>query len=802
MNRLSKLSRSRADGSASTGMSRLPQLPKAKPQPEGTAAQPPRLLFAAGWRLGTRVNKRDFAALLVALAIALLLTPHVLNFARRDDFERDIVPLAVGWQVLESAEGRLLDQRFVSRGPIVPQSTRDIAIVAIDQSSLEGMGEWPFPRAWHARLIRRLKKAGARVIVFDVNFSSKQNALANGELSSGDTALVEASADAGNVLISTGFHTQFKATGRGGRGRVNSTTPPFDELDETTVDVGFNWMPGDSFNQVRRYAWRAQTAASLPSLSVLAVGMFQGKLDGDENKGFYQVLERGEWPDARGKTHRVPLSEMRVGRDDRAWVMPIFYWGPSGTFPTYSFQDVLTSRDKAWSDAGLKQKFAGRIVFVGATADILKDTFSAPAFQSDEEIISAEASAAQIYGVEIHAGVAAQALDGRYLHPQSTRGALACLFALCLGGAGWMSLLREPVSRAARRAQGGWSRLKAPGRIHSPVWFALYVGLGALPIFVFWGWSQWEFAQRDRWIVAVYPLLGGILSASSALLLFFVAESGERRKMWARFSRRASPDVLEEMMAHPEEVDLTPHRAHVSVLFSDLEGFTTYSDVHSAAEVAEALNDYMTRMVAVVHAHNGTVDKFIGDAVMAFFGAPAPHFDHAGLALSCAVAMQEECARFRRESGIDFYMRVGVHSGEAIVGEMGARERNEYTVIGSTVNLASRLEGKNKDVDSRILCSDDTFALAGEIVEAEPARVAIKGLSHEVDVWMVRGLKGLPPAESWEPIETRAGEPDALEDGAPQQLDSGSAPPAALALVEPEEEAPTQQASTSKASGA
>ncbi len=749
----------------------------------------PRLLLAPLWRLNVGAHKRDLSALLVALMVALALCPQVLNFAHRDDFERDIVRGALGWQVLETAEGWLLDQRFVARGAIVPRSAKNIAIVAIDQASLRKMAQWPWPRAWHAQLIQRLKKAGARVIVLDVNFAYKQNPLPNGALSKDDKSLVAASAAAGNVLFSSGFRAQLRGveSGAGGQTRdSNEVSTPFDELDATSTDVGFNWVPSDALGQTRSYAWRADVAGvKLASLSALAVGMFQNKLDGGENKKFFQVLERGQWPDARGRAIPVPLHEMRVGPDDRAWSTPIFFWGPEGTFATYPYASVLHGTSQEWSDAGLRRKFEGRIVFVGATASVLKDTFAAPPFNDNH---NKESYRATIPGVELQAGIAAQMLDGRYLQQQSSSSTWAWLFAMCLGNAVWMSILRAQVSRAARRAQGAWSRLKAPGRIHSLVWFGLYALLGPLPVIGFWSWAQWELSNRDTSIVMIYPLLGAVVSASSALLLFFVAESGDRRKVMARFSRQVSPDVLEDQLARHEEVDDKPYRAQVTVLFSDLEGFTSFSEGHSAEEVGEALDEYMTRMVEVVHGHGGTLDKFIGDAVMAFFGAPTPRFDHAAQALACAVAMQEECGRFRRDTGIEFYMRVGVHSGEVIAGMMGARDRANYTVIGDTVNLASRLESKNKELGSRILCSGNTFAMAPELIEAEPTRVSIKGLERQVDVWVVRGLKALPPSENWHSLPEAAPQPGAFGDEAPSLLPAPEAAPAPLALPSPRTE--------------
>lgn len=722
-------------------------------------------------RLDWRSHRMELTAIGLALLVALMLVPQVLNFSRRDDYERIMQPLAWGWQPLEAMEYRLYDGRFSARGPVVPESKKRIAIVAIDQTSLDALAEWPWPRNWHARLIGRLKKAGARAIVWDVNFAAKQNPQPGGALSPADRALVAASAEAGNVLISAGFNPQLKSDGLGGTTSTNITALPFDDLDATTPDVGFNWLPTNSSGQTRRYAWRANVSgADVAGLATLAVGLDAGKLDDNENAAFFQQLKSNRWPDARGEVHRVPLSEMKIGRFDRVWTAPIFFWGPPGTFDTYGYSDVLNGTSGAWSEAALRQKFDGRIVFIGATAPLLKDLFVSPAFAISEQdaLLGLGASReSQVAGVELHAGLAAQMLDGRYIHGPRTQSTLAWLFGLCVGGALWLAFLRRWVSRIARMAQAQWARWRAPGRLHGVVWFGSYAMLGGLPSLSFWQWAQWQFAQRDVWIVMIYPLLGTIASSGLTLLLFFVAEAGERRKTVARLSRHVSPDVLNHVLAHPEEENPRPFNANVTVLFSDLEGFTRYSTSHDAAEVVEALNSYMTRMVAVVKSHGGTLDKFMGDGIMAFFGAPAPRWDHAAQALTCAIAMQNECARFREETGIDFYMRIGVHTGEVIVGYMGSEERADYTVLGDSVNLASRLEAKNKELGARIICSNDTYVAAAGAVVASMERVTVTGLTDLIDVWIVRGLSGtLPQEERWQRLPAA---------DAPRELTEGSA---------------------------
>lgn len=418
---------SRPDASLPDGEVGLPDLP------------PPHFGRWSWLRFDWRAHRLAITAIGLSLLVALSLVPQVLNFAHRDDYERSLQPFAFAWQALEAIEYRLYDARFSSRGAIVPNCRNRIAIVAIDQTSLDALAEWPWPRSWHARLIGRLKKAGARAIVWDINFAAKQNPGAQGALSPADQALVSASEEAGNVLISAGFHPQLESDGKGGKTATNVTSMPFDELDSTTPDVGFNWVPTNSAGQTRRYAWRANVSgADVAGLATLAVGLDAGKLDNNENAAFFQQVKSNRWPDARGEMHQIPLREMKIGRFDRVWTTPIFFWGPPGTFDTHSYSDVLNGRSGAWSDAALRQKFGGRIVFIGATAPLLKDLFASPTFAISEQgalLGLGATSESQIAGVELHAGMAAQMLDGRYIRSPDIQSTLMWLWGLCVGGA-------------------------------------------------------------------------------------------------------------------------------------------------------------------------------------------------------------------------------------------------------------------------------------------------------------------------------------------------------------------------------
>ncbi len=690
------------------------------------------------------------ATALICLLSCALMVPYILHFQTRDEIERPVwngLPL---WSALEREELSLLDRRFADRGVRKPKSLDSIAIVGIDEASLQALNQWPWPRATHAHLIDRLHRAGARVIALDIGFDDYAHPTrgANGEvhLSSDDLALAGAMKRAGNVVLVSRLAPENKSSA-GVRSDTSHLAAPVDELDALTSDLAVAYVKRDSVDDcVRRYPLRiAKPPEEKPigGFAPLCVALYQGLARRDDLRRYDAALQAGIWPNASGGVeHRLPLERgVFPGGPDEAsrtkvWTTPLVFWGPSGTFPTYSYSDVLSN----WSDARLRGCFAGRLVFVGATTNSLNDTFAVPNFQA--------AATAEMPGVEIHATMAAMLMDGAFMHTQSLAASLWTLLGVTLAASVWTMLLCRGTVRVAGRAQAWWARRALPGRIFSPLWIGACALLGPLPLWAFWWGAEWAFAHENLWVIAIYPLVGAALASGGTLLLLFGAESSERRKIHTQMSRLVAPAVMEEILAHPEEDYPRPRRLHATVLFADLEGFTTYSESREPEEVVTALNAYFRRMQPIVHAHSGSVDKYIGDSLMAFFGAPVPRADHAALALRCAIALQDECARFRKETGVPFWMRVGVHTGDLIVGGVGSDEQNNYTAIGDAVNLASRLEESNKSFGSRIICSSDTHSEAPGVARVELSHTPIRGKTGTVEILIVRGPHDEPPRDA------------------------------------------------------
>jgi adenylate cyclase len=252
---------------------------------------------------------------------------------------------------------------------------------------------------------------------------------------------------------------------------------------------------------------------------------------------------------------------------------------------------------------------------------------------------------------------------------------------------------------------------------------------------------------KQNLLFPVAHLQAGMLAVLICLsLLRLTREERERKRIGQMFGRYVSPQVVTALLASPELPELGGQTRQISVLFSDIRNFTTFSEKLAAREVVELLNTYFERACAVLLAEGASIDKFIGDAIMAEFGAPLAQPDHARRALRAAVALRAVAVEFRvwveqRFAGRelpDFDIGIGVHSGEAVIGNIGASVRMEYTAIGDTVNIASRLEGQTKETGAHILASRDTVLLfGGELRTGALHCLTVKGRVAPVEAFEI-----------------------------------------------------------------
>jgi adenylate cyclase len=391
--------------------------------------------------------------------------------------------------------------------------------------------------------------------------------------------------------------------------------------------------------------------------------------------------------------------------------MPIGYTGPPGTIPTVSMARLLEPNALELAEV---KALRGKVAIIAANNAGTSDRHFTPYSRGPE--------ADQMAGGEIHANIVETILSGRYPRPLSLGQQLAYV-ALFIAIAGWLFL---------RFSVGGGAALMPVllAAVALPAYFAFRVDV-VLPV-----------AEVQIGLVAAFLL---------TFLLRLTGEERERTRMRQIFGRYVADDVVNVLLAEDNKVDLRGETKTVTVLFSDIRGFTTLSEKLTPHEVVEMLNAYFTRVAEPILAQGGTLDKYIGDAVMAVFGSTVPYPDHARRGLKAALGMRKEADEFREwvrkrfpDRGLaEFRIGVGLYTGEALVGNIGAPKRLEFATIGDTVNSASRLESVTKEMGVVVAAAESTVTAAGEGVRVGKVETrTVKGRGEPIRIYEILGVDG------------------------------------------------------------
>ena len=383
----------------------------------------------------------------------------------------------------------------------------------------------------------------------------------------------------------------------------------------------------------------------------------------------------------------------------------IRYAGPDHTFPYVSYYQALEADKLLPPDA-----FRDQIVLIGRDlkANVSADVASADNFPTPFTLRSGWLTP----GVEVHANILETAIRGDAVTPAPTAWSLG-LLAFCVG-------LCALTMRNWRPVVSGVIAAAVVAAVVALDW-ALFTRMNVwLPVFATIAGS-----------LSVYLAFGG---------LAFLSEQRRKSEMRRAFALYVSPEVVDHVLAHPESLSLGGERRDVTLLFTDLAGFTTFTEELGAEQVTRILNVHFTRATAIIKRHNGTVTRFIGDAIMAMWGAPVADERQSIDAVRAACEMQADMELLRQEFKAEglpqIRMRVGIHSCNAVIGNLGSSDRFDYTAIGDGVNLAARLEGVNKLYGTGILLSGETFSrLDGSIAMRPVDRVIVKGKSEPVEIY-------------------------------------------------------------------
>jgi adenylate cyclase len=439
-------------------------------------------------------------------------------------------------------------------------------------------------------------------------------------------------------------------------------------------------------------------------------------------RGFYPVQIMQEGVPGLGFSTRMALYAAGLDPLARSWdvggetivhalhARTIGYVGPPGTIARIPMARLL---EPGAGDLPEVKALKGKVVIITAhDSSSLQDTHLTPYSRS---LPGYERT--QMTGGEVHANIVETILSGRYPHPASRPLAWGLIVAMAALGAA-LFLRLHPLAGAA----GG-------------LMLAVVATLGSYLAF------------KSDWVLPTGAMQFGLLLAFLFTLgLRLTGEERARARLRSMFGSYVSDEVVDLLMAkrgEGEQVDLQGEEMVVTVLFSDIRNFTTISQKLTPHEVVEMLNEYFGRVCEPILRERGNVNKFIGDAVMAMFGSPVPYPDHARRAIRAALGMIEAAEEFREwmrqrfpDRGLpDFAIGVGIHTGPVISGDIGTDKRREYTIIGDTVNTASRLEGLTKELGWKIVASRFTAEEAGAgIVCGDGSSVAVKGRSGEIDV--------------------------------------------------------------------
>jgi adenylate cyclase len=646
-----------------------------------------------------------------------------------------VLVLAAGG-FLEVAELKLYDWRV--RHAADPTSVnRGIVLVTITDTTLRQLepafGRWPWPRVAFASALDFFRRAPARVVAVDLLFLEPDRVAEydlNGNKYTGessDAALAAAVKAAGNVILLAdavdegvvgGTDDSGPRTWRDPGYRLGPTienrpalTPPLSSIAADAAGLGHNFLVLDSDGPVRRMApFVRKGDRYMPSLGIAAALAAAGvraeevTLDDDA---------------IRVRDARIPLVSERVAyvydrrkTFERASTL-VNYRAPTvdvkgnPPYATYEMWKILASEmllGDGEKPLVSPAEFKDKIVFIGLDPRAgLGDSFQTPF-----------AGAGTMPGIQVHATLADNLLANRFIRPARPASRIAAVL-IAAAGVGLLTAFL-PFSAAA---------------------IATAAILGG------WTWLTFGAFKSGLWLNLVQPLVAGAIALFAGTAYQYFVEGREKRVVKKLFGRYVSRDVYAQLLANPELAELGGRRREMSVLFSDIRGFTTVTESGDAEAIVAQLNEYFSTMVDVVFRHGGTVDKFVGDMVMALFGAPLEDPDHAEHAVAAAVEMVRALGDLNRrwvaERKPQLDIGVGVNSGEMIAGNIGSSSIMSYTVIGDNVNLGSRLESLNKGYATRIIISDATrLRLKGSYDVRPLGDVVVKGKTKAVTIHEVR----------------------------------------------------------------
>ncbi|MCX7966154.1 MAG: adenylate/guanylate cyclase domain-containing protein [Syntrophorhabdaceae bacterium] len=610
---------------------------------------------------------------------------------------------------LEHLEQLIYDTRYKVRGRGTPPP--EIVIAAIDDRSLEKIGRWPWERARIAQVIDRLVAMGAKVIMVDIIFS---------EPARDDGVLASSIKSAGNVILPIVFDFKgekkkiteeflydnvFPIVRNSDYFKIfpplsaHSALLPVKELINATKTLGYINMFPDKDGVLR---WEVLTVEFdgeiFPSIDLQTARMYMGL-------PIESMILRA--------TQGIQLGDKFIPTDFWGRAL-IHYYGPEGTFPYISIVDILDGRV---NPSTIKDK----IVLIGATAVGIYDLRVTP-------------TSAAMPGIEKHASVIASILRQDFIYKITN---LTNILIILISGIIFTILIVQ---------------LKA---IFGAIFALLFIGALSLMSYYFFFW-------KNLWITLSYSTINILITYFFITAYRYATEERYAKRIRGMFSSYVTEKVVNELIKNPNLAKLGGERKEVTVLFSDIRGFTTFSEKHGPEEVVKILNEYLGEMTNIIFKWDGTLDKFVGDEIVAFWNAPIPQENHAELAVKCALHMVRRLKELQQkwisEGKTPLDAGYGINTGEVIVGNIGAEgKKMDYTVIGDNVNLGARVEGLTRKYNTNIIITESTFEkIKDKILDGTIWHIRVKGL----DKVAVKGKT--KPVEIYEVVEVAKDQPSEI----------------------------------------
>jgi len=566
-------------------------------------------------------------------------------------------------ELFSSLENWLLGNRHIVRlNTLEPEKTQfpydEIVIVDTEETFFDEYGSWPLKRADIAKLTTNLKRLGAKVIALDMLMD-----FPNGY--DEDPILADAMENTGNTIVVA--QLEF-----GGDGKFKEVNYPTDTL-KVAAESGYtnHTLIGNKISRVRFFPQEIKDHNVWP-FAIKTLAMY---------KGVEPQLENGQLTIGDIVVPLDPFNDLWV---DFPSLPPMATFLAKDTPAGISAAEVLLELedipDDEWDEEteDLQELISGKIVLVGDTSEVSHDIFTSPI--------------GEVYGIEFLADTIMTLMKNAPIRPASSQNEMLVLLILFIC---FVVVALIP---------------KYENLLFLLI-IAAYAGFGVFT-YVYYGVA---FSMS-------YALIACVLSTGTINLYLFMMERKQKGFIKGAFSQYLSPTVIDQIVENPDMLELGGEKREMTPFFSDIQGFSTISEGLTPEELVQLLNEYLTAMCDIISSHQGTIDKFEGDAIIAFWGAPLDLPNHATVACHATIDMQrrgEELRKMLREQSRPLlFTRMGLNSGPVVVGNMGSAERMDYTMMGDVVNLAARLEGANKFYKTFSMISGSTYELAKDDIDS------------------------------------------------------------------------------------